>query len=344
MKFSYKYSNGDIYKGEWQESSSSSSSPVQVHRFGQGTITYQPHGQGTITYNHGGTYEGGWSYGKPHGQGTITNVSGHSETFVWENGIQTSQPVIQPVIQTEGQTGFEECCVCYEPTTNQTPCGHPVCSKCIGKLTEPKCCPMCRVNLKKKNLEKKKKNLLLYGKTVKEQIKILQEEIAKAIGELGLPVESTNVKVNGKALKSGLFSFAPSRDKKVHIVHWSSPYETKEQLQQAERQVREAIWNVAEKLLGALPYPREGQQELDIFFDGSSEDAYSVNSLPRSKEEENQNTERKRARDEEAGQYVGIGVKHRRLGDPYYVTDVEGLGFYPNARSAAEARYRERYI
>lgn len=39
-----------------------------------------------------------------------------------------------------------QCCVCYVPTGEFTPCAHPLCGQCCLRLVEP-VCPLCRQNL-----------------------------------------------------------------------------------------------------------------------------------------------------------------------------------------------------
>jgi hypothetical protein len=43
-------------------------------------------------------------------------------------------------------SSYDECCVCFEPTTSTTACKHSVCDSCLYKLKE-KVCPMCRASI-----------------------------------------------------------------------------------------------------------------------------------------------------------------------------------------------------
>merc|ERR1712139_681606 len=39
-----------------------------------------------------------------------------------------------------------ECCVCFQPRPEFTPCGHPLCRPCLSQL-KTSVCPLCRCNL-----------------------------------------------------------------------------------------------------------------------------------------------------------------------------------------------------
>ena len=41
---------------------------------------------------------------------------------------------------------LENCCVCFENTSNKTQCGHLLCLSCLRQLNN-KLCPLCRTNL-----------------------------------------------------------------------------------------------------------------------------------------------------------------------------------------------------
>ncbi len=93
----YKYTNGNVYEGEW----------VDGRKSGQGTQTWangekytgawsnnREHGQGTKTWPNGDSYTGEWLQGKMSGQGT----------YKWANGDTYTGGFIAD--QKQGQGGF----------------------------------------------------------------------------------------------------------------------------------------------------------------------------------------------------------------------------------------------
>ena len=56
----------------------------------------------------------------------------------------------------------EECCVCYDPVPEEEflECDHPVCKNCIGQLRDTRC-PMCRAEIKSKNISDKEKKKMI---------------------------------------------------------------------------------------------------------------------------------------------------------------------------------------
>lgn len=75
--------------------------------------------------------------------------------------------------------GYEGCCICYEETTNQTPCLHKVCIKCLSKI---KLCPMCRQNIDNPiviAMEQEKEKVLQQIKKLEKQLRKLRKETRK---------------------------------------------------------------------------------------------------------------------------------------------------------------------
>lgn len=56
----------------------------------------------------------------------------------------------------------EDCCVCYDPVPESEflECEHPVCKSCIGQLRDTRC-PMCRAEIKSKNISEKEKKKMI---------------------------------------------------------------------------------------------------------------------------------------------------------------------------------------
>ena len=56
----------------------------------------------------------------------------------------------------------EECCVCYEPVPENEflECDHAVCKDCMGQLRDTRC-PMCRAEIKSKNISEKEKKKMI---------------------------------------------------------------------------------------------------------------------------------------------------------------------------------------
>jgi LysM repeat protein len=91
----YKYSNGDKYKGEWKNNRCD----------GQGTLTYldgsnyvgqwknhQRHGQGTYIYSDGSKYIGQFKDNQRHGQGTYIFPDGSKYVGQWKNNSYIKNP------------------------------------------------------------------------------------------------------------------------------------------------------------------------------------------------------------------------------------------------------------
>ena len=91
----YKYSNGDKYKGQWKNN----------RLDGQGTITYldgskyvgqfkdgQMNGQGTLIYLDGRKYVGQFKNGQMNGQGTLTYLGGSKYVGQWKNNSYIKNP------------------------------------------------------------------------------------------------------------------------------------------------------------------------------------------------------------------------------------------------------------
>jgi hypothetical protein len=90
----YKYSNGDKYKGEWKNNRCD----------GQGTLTYldgsnyvgqwknhQRHGQGTYIYSDGSKYIGQFNNNQRHGQGTYIFPDGSKYVGQFKDGQMNGQ-------------------------------------------------------------------------------------------------------------------------------------------------------------------------------------------------------------------------------------------------------------
>ena len=56
----------------------------------------------------------------------------------------------------------EDCCVCYDPVPEVEflECDHSVCKNCIGQLRDTRC-PMCRAEIKSKNISDKEKKKMI---------------------------------------------------------------------------------------------------------------------------------------------------------------------------------------
>jgi hypothetical protein len=56
----------------------------------------------------------------------------------------------------------EDCCVCYDPVPEEEflECEHSVCKNCIGQLRDTRC-PMCRADIKSKNISDKEKKKMI---------------------------------------------------------------------------------------------------------------------------------------------------------------------------------------
>lgn len=56
----------------------------------------------------------------------------------------------------------KECCVCYEPVPENEflECDHAVCKDCMGQLRDTRC-PMCRAEIKSKNVSEKEKKRMI---------------------------------------------------------------------------------------------------------------------------------------------------------------------------------------
>ena len=99
-KHKYKFSNGDIYYGEWKDG--------KMH--GKGCLTVREHGavydgyfennefqgKGTFVYKNGNIFKGNFLRGKRHGKGHIDMKDGSSLKGVWENGILVQEGNEQP--------------------------------------------------------------------------------------------------------------------------------------------------------------------------------------------------------------------------------------------------------
>lgn len=60
----------------------------------------------------------------------------------------------------------EECCICYEPVPSSDflECSHAVCKECVKQLRDPRC-PMCRTEIKSKNISEKEKRRMARRRT-----------------------------------------------------------------------------------------------------------------------------------------------------------------------------------
>jgi hypothetical protein len=80
----------------------------------------------------------------------------------------------------------EECCVCFEETSQKTSCNHFVCNNCVVKLKK---CPLCREKLIMPKInydeadERRIKGMLLIG-TLRAEIKILKKQFKDTFGNV----------------------------------------------------------------------------------------------------------------------------------------------------------------
>jgi hypothetical protein len=115
----YRYSNGDLYEGQWRNNKPDGqgnyrfSRPRQQYdgQFEQGRI----HGIGTMKFADGSWYQGSWENGKMNGAGTLTNAFGKQKSGTWKAGQFLEAPVYQ-VYQAKPTTPVKATPINYNPT------------------------------------------------------------------------------------------------------------------------------------------------------------------------------------------------------------------------------------
>jgi hypothetical protein len=130
----YKYSNGDKYKGQWKNNRLDGQGTLTYlngskyvgqwknnQRHGQGTYIYpdrskyigqhkdgQRHGQGTYIYPDGSKYVGQFKDGQLNGQGTLTYLDGRKFVGHWKNNNYNKNPKDNETLQTLPKKMAEE--------------------------------------------------------------------------------------------------------------------------------------------------------------------------------------------------------------------------------------------